>query len=403
MDIFVARQPIFDSELKVFGYELLFRDRLENVFPGIDGDIATSSVLSNAFFSFELMEILRNRPGFVNFTQKLILQKTALLFPSQHIIIEVLEDIEPSRQIIDALEQMRKQGYRIALDDFSTQQNHMPLVQVSDIVKLDFKLSNKEDIHRLVKQLQENPNITLLAEKIETHQDYREAKDMGFHLFQGYFFSKPEMMSKKDISPDRMTKLRLIDELQYKDLDIRKIETLIKNDVSISYKLLKFLNSAYFKRPVPINTIKDGITYLGVDELKKFISVIAVSDLNREKPNELARRSVVRAMMCEKLGAILHTEFSRDELFTLGLFSLMDALLDHAMEDIIQAVGFSRNMKDALLGDVKNFNTILKLITCFETGDWSENIFKAISGKAVESKLPGFYFESIRMANNVFE
>ena len=402
MEIFVARQPIFDIDLKVFGYELLFRDRLENVFPGIDGDIATSSVLSSAFFSFELMEILRNKPGFVNFTQKLIAQRTALLFPAQHIIIEVLEDVEPLPEIVDALEQMKKKGYQIALDDFSTQQNHHPLVQVSDIIKLDFKYTKKQDIYDLVKSIGPDQKVTLLAEKIETHKDYEAARDLGFQLFQGYFFSKPEMLSKKDISLNQLTRLRLIDELQREDLDIRKIETLIKNDVSISFKLLKFLNSAYFKRPNPIDTIKDGITYLGVDELKKFISVVAISDLNPDKPNELVRRSVIRAMMCEKLGAILHTEFSRDELFTLGLFSLMDALLDHAMEDIIKGIGFSPIMKEALLGKVKSVNTILKLITCFEQGEWSETIFKAISGNVLESKLPDFYFDSIKMANHIF-
>ncbi|WP_022664873.1 EAL and HDOD domain-containing protein [Desulfospira joergensenii] len=403
MEIFVARQPIFDTQLKVFGYELLFRDRLENAFPGIEGDIATSNVLSNAFFSFELMEILRNRPGFINFTEKLITQKTALLFPARHIIIEVLEDVEPSSGIIHALHQMKKKGYRIALDDFSDHKKYAPLVEISDIIKVDFKYSKREDIYKMAEKIKTDQKTTLLAEKVETHEDYARARDMGFQLFQGYFFSRPEMLSKKDISLNQVTKLRLINELQYENLDIRKVESLIKNDVSISYKLLKFLNSAYFKRPNPIHTIKDGITYLGVDELKKFISVIAVSDLNKDKPNELARRSVVRAMMCEKLGSILHTEFSDDELFTLGLFSFMDAMLDHTMEDIIKVLGFSQKMNEALLGRVKSFNTMLKLITSFEKGEWSKDIFRAISGKAIETKLPGYYFESIRMANNVFE
>ncbi len=403
MEIFVARQPIFDDWETVFAYELLFRDGLENAFPGINGDIATSNVLSSTFFSFEFMEILRNKPGFINFTRDLIFQETALLFPRQHLVIEILEDIEPSAQIVAALARIKEKGYQIALDDFSFHERFQSMMGLSDIIKLDFKANTKEAISRMVDQIRRTHDIPLLAEKIETHEDYEAARQMGFEFFQGFFFSRPKMLSKKDISLNQMTKLKLISELQHEDLNIRKVETLIKNDLSISFKLLKFLNSAYFKRPNPINTIKEGITYLGVDELKKFLSVVTVSDLNRDKPNELIRRSVVRAMMCEKLGTIIRTEFTQDELFTLGLFSFMDALLDHKMEDILKVVGFSQNMKDSLLGKVKSFNTIIKLISCFERGDWGKSIFKAISGKAIEAKLPGFYFDSIKMANNVFQ
>ena len=272
MEVFLARQPIFTPKKKLFGYELLFRLGLENAFPDIDGDIATSKVLENTFFSFELKEVLGNKPGLINFTKKLILQQTPLLFPPQHIIIEVLENIEPDKEVIAALELFKKKGFNIALDDFIYHEKYIPMMEVSKIIKFDLIATPLESLTDIVQDIQSNYDITLLAEKVETYEEFELAKKMGFSLFQGYFFSKPEILSTKDISPSHITKLKLINEVGKKDFDLIKIEELIKNDVSVSFKLLKFLNAAYFNRPTPIITIKDAITYLGTVELKKFIN-----------------------------------------------------------------------------------------------------------------------------------
>ncbi|THB72427.1 MAG: HDOD domain-containing protein [Desulfobacteraceae bacterium] len=400
MDIFVARQPIFNTRKNVYGYELLFRDGLKNAFPDIDGDVATLNVLSNTFFSFELKEILQNRPGFINFTRDLLLKKTPRLFPREHVIIEVLEDIEPEPELIETLSELRKTGYRIALDDFLYDEKFNPMIRLSHIIKLDFRTSSENEIQQTINSIKGDSPVKFLAEKIETYDEFQYAKELGFQLFQGYFFSKPEVLSKKDITSNQVVKLKLITELQRRDIDLVRIEDLIKKDVGISYKLLKFINSAYFKTYNPINTIKDAINYLGIDELKKFISVIAVSDLNREKPNELIRRSVVRARMCEKLGTMVRTDFSNDELFTLGLFSFMDALLDHDMEEVLKVIGFSEHLNDALLGSNRNFNTMLNIINSFEKGEWNKKVLQMISGRTIESKLPMIYFDSIRMANS---
>jgi EAL and modified HD-GYP domain-containing signal transduction protein len=403
MEIFVARQPIFTTHKKIFGYELLFRNGLENVFPGIDGDIATSNVLSSTFFSFEIKEILGNKPGLINFTRELILQKSPLLFPRQHIIVEVLEDIEPDQEILAALEQIIKKGFNIALDDFVYHEKFRPMMELCKIIKFDLIATPLEILIDIVKDIQSNWDITLLAEKVETYEEFQKAKEMGFTLFQGYFFSKPEVLSKKDISVNKIAKLKLINEVGKKDLNLGKIESLIKKDVSVSYKLLKFINSAYFKRPNPINTLKDAITFLGIDELRKFINVVVVSDFCDTKPNELIRQSVIRARMCELCGSIIKTKFSTEELFTLGLFAFMDALLDRKMENILKHITFSEKIKNALLGNDRGFNKISNIAISFEKGDWKNNFFDIMSGTKIEAKLPMFYFDSVKMANSFFD
>jgi c-di-GMP-related signal transduction protein len=403
MDIYVARQPIFTTKRQIFGYELLFRLGLENAFPDIDGNVATSSVLSNTFFSFELGKILANKPGLINFTRELLLQRTPLLFPKKHIIIEVLEDIEPTDQIIEALTEINSKGYKIALDDFVYHEKFQPMMALCRLIKFDLMATPLDTLNDIVADIKENYAITLLAEKVETYEEFELAKEMGFKLFQGYFFSKPEILTQKDISPGQIVKLKLIEQVNREHPDLDEIQTLIKNDLSVSYKLLKFINSAYFNRSVPINTVKDAITYMGLDELKKFINVVAVSDLNETKPNELIRTSVIHASLCEQLGTILNTHFTADELFTIGLFSMMDAMLDRDMETVLSEIALSDTIKKALLGKDKEYNQIVKIVTSYEKGEWNNPVYKKLSGTLVEQKLPEFYFEALTMADTFLE
>ncbi len=402
MDVFLARQPVFTAEKKVYGYELLFRLGLENYFPDVDGDTATSNLLSNIFFPFDFKEILGGKPGLINFTRDLILQKVPLVLPKEHFIIEVLENIEPDEAILASLSVLNKKGFSIALDDFVYHEKFRPMIEFSKIIKFDIRETPLESLYDVLQNLRSKYNILFLAEKVETYSEFEQARQMGFDLFQGYFFSKPEVLSTKGISSGQITKLGLINEIGKKELDLKKIETLIKEDVSVSFKLLRFINSAYFSRRTPIDTIKDAITYLGTEELKRFINIVVISDLGANKPNELIRASIIRARMCESCGKILKISFSIDELFTLGLFSFMDAILDCKMENILSHISFSEKMKQALLGKDKEFKMILSMVEVFEKGDWKNKILDSLSGKSIESMLPDFYMNSIKMANSFF-
>jgi c-di-GMP-related signal transduction protein len=359
--------------------------------------------LSNTFFSFGLNEILAGKPGLVNFTRDLIVQKTPLLFPKEHIIIEVLEDIGPEPEVIQSLKEFRKQGFKIALDDFVYDPKFDSMISLSSMIKFDIMATPLDTLEPIIAAIKANHNTTLLAEKVETHREFEQAKEMGFNLFQGYFFSKPEILSKKDISSSQITKMKLISEAGQEEMNMAKIEDLIKKDLSVSFKLLKFINSAYFNRPTAIDTIKDAMLFLGIDELKKFIHVVVVSDLADSKPNELIRLSMIRARMCEQCGKMLKTRFTTEELFTIGLFSSMDAILDRSMADILVNLSFSDKIKDALLGQDKQYKQLHALVTSFEKGQWDHKLYTLMDGKKIIKKLPEFYSDAIQMVNSFFD
>ena len=402
MDIFVARQPVFTTRKKVFGYELLFRSGLENVFPEIDGDSATAGVLASTFFAFGLDKMLAGRPGLINFTASLLRQKIPLLFPEDHIIIEVLEDVYPESDIIAALDLFKKKGYRIALDDFVYDQKFEPMMARSSMIKFDLTATPLDTLAPVIKDIQNRFPMTLLAEKVETHDQFYQAKEMGFALFQGYFFSKPEILSSRDLSADQITKIKLINAAAKTDIDLDEMEDLIKTNVSVSFKLLKFINSAYFSRAISIDTIHDAMVVLGSDALKKFINIVVAADLNEDKPNELIRSSVVRARMCEHFAGMTKTGFTPDEMFTLGLFSRMDAILDMSMADILKQITLSDRFKDALMGKNRTFQQILALVTCFEQGRWDHKVCKQLQGRQILDRMPGMYQDALAMADAFF-
>nr|WP_321403293.1 HDOD domain-containing protein [uncultured Desulfobacter sp.] len=400
MDIFVARQPVFTSNKTLFGYELLFRLSLNNVFPDIDGSAATSGVLSNTFFSFGLNDVLSGKPGLINFTRDLLLQKTPLLFPKAHIIIEVLEDIEPEPEIIEALKDFKAHGFRIALDDFVYDHKFNEMIQLCDMIKFDIMATPLDTLSPVLEFLKDElDHITLLCEKVETHQEFEQAKAMGFKLFQGYFFAKPEIISNKSLAANQLTNLKLLNEVSKQEPALDVIEDMIKNDVSISFKLLTFINSAYFKRPSPVDTIREAITFLGLQELKKFIYVVVVSGINPGKPNELIRLSVIKARMCEQCAHVLRTPFTPEELFTVGLFSTMDAILDIPMKELLEKIALSDKIKEALLGRNRIFNQLNDLINNFGRGQWDHSRFQGDKDSKLIQKLPTFYLDALKMAD----
>ena len=401
MDIFVARQPVFTSDKKLFGYELLFRLSLDNVFPDIDGSVATSGVLSNTFFSFGISDILSGKPGLINFTRDLLIKQTPLLFPKEHVIVEVLEDIEPEPEIIEALKAFKSHGFRIALDDFIYDQKFNEMIQLCDIIKFDIMATPLDTLSPVLDALKdERDHITLLCERVETHQEFEQAKAMGFDLFQGYFFSKPEIISNKSLATNQITNLKLLNEVSKQEPALDVIENMIKNDVAISFKLLTFINSAYFNRPSAVDTIKEAITFLGLQELKKFIYVVVVSGINPGKPNELIRFSLIKARMCEQCAHVLRTRFTPEELFTVGLFSTMDAILDIPMKEILEKIALSEKIKDALLGKNRIFNQLDDLITNFEQGQWDHTRFRGEKDSKLIQKLPAFYLDALKMADS---
>lgn len=399
MEVYVARQPIFNKNKKLFGYELLFRDGLSNAFPDIDGDTATSKLLSNSFFSIGMNQLTSGKTAFINFPQSLLLNKMPMMFPSEKMTVEILEDVDPNEQVISACTDIAAAGYSLALDDFVFKSDLQPLIQLADIIKIDFMLTPIDEIQKMVNRFKGN-HIKLLAEKIETYENFEEALSMGFMYFQGYFFSKPEIISGKAIAPSKIILLQIVGEANRKNCSFEKLETLINKDVSISYKLLRYINSAFFKRACEIATIKHAIVLLGEMEIKRFISMVATAELASDKPEELVRTSITRARFCELLG--LHSQNGVDisELFLMGLFSLIDAMLDNKMENIMQTLPLSKNIKQALLEEKGDLADYLKLVSSYETANWET--FSSIVSKinVSEKKIPEFYQDAVKWADS---
>jgi len=215
MKVYVARQPIFKKNKKLYGYELLFRGGMENTFPDIDGDTATSKLLSNSFFNIGIDRLTGGKVAFINFTQELLIRKIPMMFPIENIMVEILEDVRPDEEVVNACLDISKAGYAIALDDFVFKNELKPLIELAHIIKIDFMLSPIEEIRQLLNTLK-GYKIKLLAEKIETYDEFEKAISMGFTYFQGYFFSKPEILSAKEVTPNKINLLQIVVEANKK-------------------------------------------------------------------------------------------------------------------------------------------------------------------------------------------
>ena len=402
MNTYIARQPIFSRDKKIYAYELLFRDGMKDFFPDIDGSSATSRVLSSAFFSSDIKQITSGKKAFINFNRDLINQRIPQLFPSQVTIVEILEDVEPDGLFIENCRALSSKGYKIALDDFQYRRELDALIPIADIIKMDFQNTDPETLEQYVEMFSRK-GYTLLAEKVETVEEFRKACSMGFTYFQGYFFSKPELVRETEIPALKMNLIQIMSEAGNDEFRINEMERLIERDVGISYKLLRYLNSPFFRTRNEIRSIRHAIIMLGEKELKRFLSVIVMSELSQDKPDELIRSSIIRAKLCENLVFLRKGGSDPSELFTLGLFSLIDAILDSPMESVLKKLPLSRNIKAALLDQQSPLALYLELARSYERGNWTEVMVQGSSLGIDIQRLPEIYFRALGWADALLE
>jgi len=398
MNIFVARQPIFDSERKIFAYELLFRNGMSNAFPDIDGETATSSLLSSSFFTIGIEKISNGKYVFINFTEDLLVRKIPTMFPEDTVVVEVLENVQPTAEVISACEDLQAKGFTLALDDFVYHKNLLPLIKIAKFIKVDFRLTPIEEIAKLIAALKQYP-CSLLAEKIESYQEFQQAKAMGFSYFQGYFFARPEILKNRELSSSQLIVIKIICEINKSDFDVNSLEALINQDVSITYKLLKYLNSSYYARVQPISSIKQAIAFLGESGVRLFVSLIVASKLAEQKPDELIRTSIIRANLLSHIGGELN--LPSNDLFMLGLFSLIDAMLDNSMENLVAQLPLVPDVQEALVRRTGKLFPFLHMIESYETCKWQclEEDIGNINIKA--DKVLEFYLEAVKIADQL--
>ncbi|MDY6903133.1 MAG: HDOD domain-containing protein [Thermodesulfobacteriota bacterium] len=400
MHTYIARQPIFQRDKKIYGYELLFRDGIANAFPGIDGNEATSRVLLGSFMGGGIELFTGDSLAFINFTRELIVNNVAAGFSPDQVVIEVLEDVEPDNAVIAASRRIREQGFSLALDDFFYKPEFESLLSLATIIKIDIQQTPLHTITDLVSELAHRDHLTLLAEKVETYDEFQQAIAMGFSLFQGYFFSKPEVLKQRDILPSKFSYLRFVMEVNKQDVDFGKLETVITQDVAMSFKLFRYINSPYFRRVCEIHSVRHALTILGERETRNFISVIALSNLADEKPNELIRTAIFRARFCELLGRHAGSMGIKPEtLFLVGLFSVIDAILDNTMENLMAQLPFSGEIKSALVERAGPLGAYLNITIGCEAGDWFTCLPPLPGLKIDESKIPDDYLNALQFAD----
>lgn len=376
MDVFLARQPIFDSEQKVQSYEILYRSGLVNNFDGVDGDKASREVIFNTFQTFGIENLTNGKPVFINFTESLINEEIATLFSRDLLVVEILESVLPTEKVIENSKSLKEMGYKIALDDFVYSTEYEGLIKLADIVKIDFLASDRKEIESISKDLKSR-DIELLAEKVETREEFEFAKNLGFSLFQGYFFSKPEVVISKKLHPIKATSLQLVNQVNKDEIDFGKIANIISMDLSLTYNLLKLVNSAAFGFRHRIKSVKHAVVALGEREIKKWIYLVVLNDMGDKKPDELTRLSLVRARFAELLG--LNTRFKKqsEDMFLLGLFSLLNVILNKPIEEVLDEIQASDTIKHALIDGNGEMGSIYKMIIAYEKGEWDEVLMYA--------------------------
>ncbi len=397
MDAFVARQPIFNRHKKIYAYELLFRNGMAKFYPEVDGDQASCNLLANTFLNIGIDELTGGRMAFVDFTRELLMRRIPTLFPRENMVVEILEDVQPKPDLIAACRELADKGYQLALDDFVYAQGMDALLRLATIVKIDFLSTPATEI-ALLTEILPSFGVKLLAEKVETLEAFETARDMGFSYFQGYFFSQPEIVHGRDIAPGRVQLLQVIAEINRPECRLDRVETLVKTDVSLSYKLLRHINSAFFRRAREITSIKHAIVLLGLEETRKFIAMIATGALAAGKPNELIRTSIIRAKFCESVGRHFVPAAEASELFLMGLFSLMDAILDCPMRTVIDALPLSATVREALLDEKGAAGELLRLIRGYERGRWEDCDDISNACRFETASLPAAYRRAVAWA-----
>jgi EAL and modified HD-GYP domain-containing signal transduction protein len=374
--VYTARQPILNAKKQVVAYELLFRDSEKNCFPvGVPADIATAKLLVNSYLSIGLDEITDGKPALINFPISTLSEHLVNMTPYNNIIIEVLETVEPNDENYEVLSKLFHQGFTLALDDFIYSAEWDRFLPFIKLIKIDIIETPLLAIAHLV-PLYRQHNIKLLAEKVETHEDFLQAKDLGFEYYQGYFFYKPEMLVTVEMDSAHPFVIPIYSEVMKEDYSYKKLEHYFSHDINLTYKLLRFVNSVFFSHTKNITCIKQAIAYLGETQLRKFICLILMAELNPEKPQVLIQNTILRARLCELFAKMMGLSQLTEYAFLTGLFSTIDAILDRPLDKVLLSMPLAKEINIALIEKKGSLAECLAFVIAYTEGDWdSVNTF----------------------------
>lgn len=367
---FIARQPILDSNREIHAFELLYRDGEHNGFPvHMDSSLATRKLLAEHFLSYKA-KVLESYKGFVNFSQNCLIDGVPFDFPSDSLVVEVLEQCQPDEALFQALINLKKSGYTVALDDHvfdSSWQRFYPLI---DIIKIDIQQTSIPKSALMIENLK-HLDITFLAEKVETNEEFERAKACGFALFQGYFFTKPEIIKSRKINASFTELMSLSEKLSADIIDFDEISQIVAKNPVLSLQLLNFINGSC-KLRAPIQSVKQAVAYLGEDKLKKFVTYVLISSLAPGKPEALFLMSLHRAKMAELLVHYMRRSSLKNLAYLCGLLSLIDGILDIDMREALQYIHLDSTIKQALIYRSGTLGQLIDLFEYIEVSEWDK-------------------------------
>jgi EAL and modified HD-GYP domain-containing signal transduction protein len=368
---YVARQPILDQDGILKAYELLFRDGKSSAFPDIDPDEATSNILTNSHLTLGISKVTGSLPAFINFHEDALLKHFPSFLNPADVVIEILEDVPASTALLKTCKSLKAKGFKLALDDFEVDAKWNRFLPYIDIIKMDILTISIPEIDAFIKEINQ-PHITYLAEKVETVEQFEALKKVGCTLFQGYFFAKPELLKQRRISTSKHSVLELLSHSSKKDFDFDEMSEIFEHDPGLTYKLLRFINSPIYGRSQEITSLKHALVYIGDTELKKFIALLALSDLCQNKPTEIMRMSLARAKFCEQVSNQKQHNENPPKAFLTGILSLIDGILDQDLITVMDILPIHSEIKKALTNGNNYLSGYLALSVHIERGEWTK-------------------------------
>lgn len=396
---FLARQPILTKERNLFAYEILSRYGPENFCRSAPGSTLSVNAMDELFL-MGIRTMTDGLPAFMNCTREFLVQDFLTLLPRETVVGEILENVVPDAEVINACRRIKNLGYRLALDDFCDTPEMRPLLEFADFVKVDILLMSVPGQERLVQQCKRR-GIPAIAEKVETDQQFRICRELGYDYFQGYFFCRPQVVGRRSVPANKTVYLELLQAANEPNFNLHKVSMLFKRDVSLSYRLLRYLNSAAFSFRTEIHSIPHALSLLGERSMRKWISLVSVAALGDEVADSLLRLPLLRAMFCELIGQKIGMIRETNELFLLGLLSVMDALLNVPMSVVLQDIKVDEEITKALQGQPSRYRPIFEVVLDYESGTWGQLAESCSHIGLHENFLPDLYLRSVRWVSEI--
>jgi c-di-GMP-related signal transduction protein len=390
MQIYIARQPIFDGTLTVQAYELLIREGLEKILPSREMDIESTRVLAASQLLPRLDAVAAGKQAFVSATREVLVQGYLEILPAETTVVQLPETIKPDREVLETCGQLRRAGFRIALENFRLGSDRQPLLAVTDLLKVNIAETGVTE-RTVIAERARTRKISLVADKVETKDIYKETRALGYDLFQGNFFARPSIVAGRDIPTSKRGCLQILGQLHRSDLDIPALNDIISREVALAYKLLRYVNSAAFGWHGSVSSIQHALMLLGSREIRRWASVMALTGITGDEPGELLAEALLRGRTCELLASEADMNQRVADLFLMGLFSLLDVILELPLEEILENLPLERDLKGALLGEPGPLRNIYDLAVTYLAGEWGSIPDQAQRLGISEMVLPDLY------------